>query len=81
MNTKTVNISFQSGLLKEIDRIARQESRSRSELLREASRMYIQRRERWARIFDAGQRLASSRGLKPADIEQEISAHRQIRRP
>ncbi len=79
MSTKTVNISFQDGLLREIDRVAKQESRSRSELLREASRMYIERRERWARIFDAGERVARHRGLKPSDIEQEIKAHRQAR--
>lgn len=80
MSTKTVNISFQDELLRDIDRVARQESRSRSELLREASRMYIERRKRWSRLFDAGQRAARRRGLKPSDIEQEIKAHRQARK-
>ena len=42
----TVNLSFQDTLLKEIDAEAKRESRSRSELLREASRLYIQRQMR-----------------------------------
>ena len=41
MSTITVNISFQDRLLADIDRIAHRESRSRSELLREAARLYI----------------------------------------
>ena len=34
MKTGTVNISFQEGLLRQIDQTAREESRSRSELIR-----------------------------------------------
>jgi hypothetical protein len=37
--TSTVNISFREDLLNEIDEVARAESRSRSELLREAARL------------------------------------------
>jgi len=48
MGTVTVNISFQDALLNDIDRVAQEESRSRSEFLREAARAYIQRKERWA---------------------------------
>ena len=51
MSTVTVNISFQDRLLANIDRIAQRESRSRSELLREAARIYIERKERWNNIF------------------------------
>ena len=50
----TVNLSFQDTLLKEIDAEAKRESRSRSELLREASRLYIQRQMRWKNVFAIG---------------------------
>ena len=81
MNTVTVNISFQDTLLKDIDRVARDEARSRSELLREAAREYIRRRERWSGIFAMGQALALEKGLQPADVDAEIAAHRStIRR-
>lgn len=41
METVTVNISFRKDLLESIDNAAKHESRSRSELIREAARLYI----------------------------------------
>ena len=41
MKTDTVNISFQKSLRKQIDDVATQESCTRSELVREAARMYV----------------------------------------
>lgn len=73
----TVNISFQDQLLREIDRAAQGESRSRSELLREAARAYIQRKQRWAGMFRVGQTVARQRGLSPSDVGREISAYRK----
>jgi metal-responsive CopG/Arc/MetJ family transcriptional regulator len=74
-----VNISFNSDLLKEIDAIALEESRSRSELLREAARSYIERKRRWAQIFRVGAQMAKSKGLTPADLEEEIRQSRGAR--
>jgi metal-responsive CopG/Arc/MetJ family transcriptional regulator len=76
MSTVTVNISFQDSLLRDIDRVARGEARTRSELLREAAREYIRRRNRWRDIFAAGQRIARQKGLKPDDVAAEIAAFR-----
>ena len=76
MATVTVNISFKNSFLAEIDQTARQESRSRSELLREAARIYIRRNKRWSQLF----RLTESRGesapISEADILDEIQAYR-----
>ena len=80
MGTVTVNISFQDALLRDIDRVARGEARSRSELLREAARDYISRRERWKGIFAVGQRVARQRGLKADDVAGEIRAFRRRKR-
>lgn len=41
MKTVTVNISFRKDLLESIDAVAKRESRTRSELIREAARRYI----------------------------------------
>ncbi len=73
----TVNISFQSRLLADIDKLAKKERRSRSELLREAARMYIKRKNRWHKIFALGQAVAKQRGLTEKDIASEIQAYRQ----
>ena len=80
MSTVTVNISFQDALLRDIDRVARGEARSRSELVREAAREYISRRDRWNGIFAAGQRVARQQGLKPDDVGAEIQAFRRSKR-
>ncbi|MGA2959488.1 MAG: ribbon-helix-helix protein, CopG family [Thermodesulfobacteriota bacterium] len=44
MRNLTVNISFQDRLLEEIDAEAKRESRTRSELLREAAPLYVRSR-------------------------------------
>ncbi|EFK09486.1 toxin-antitoxin system, antitoxin component, ribbon-helix-helix domain protein [delta proteobacterium NaphS2] len=77
MNTCTVNIAFQKDLLREIDEVAKEESRSRSEFLREAARAYIQRKRRWANIFSMGQMIAEDRGLLPEDVSKEIEMYRK----
>jgi len=77
MGTSTVNISFREDLLAQIDRIANEESRTRSELIREASRMYIERKERWKDIFDFGNQQVIKLGLSEKDIEREIKKIRK----
>jgi len=80
MKTGTVNISFQEGLLQQIDETAREESRSRSELIREAARMYIERKKRWKDIFAFGEKQARRLRLSERDVESEIGAYRRSKR-
>jgi CopG family transcriptional regulator/antitoxin EndoAI len=75
----TVNISFNSDLLQQIDQVAQEESRSRSELIREAARTYIERKRRWTQIFKIGAQTAKSRALTPEDLTDEIRSYRAKR--
>ncbi|MEI6634680.1 MAG: ribbon-helix-helix domain-containing protein [Chlamydiota bacterium] len=77
MGNVTVNISFQDSLLNQIDAEARRESRSRSELLREAARLYVRRQKQWNDVFALGDRQADRRGLAETDVAREI---RTVRR-
>ena len=77
MNTSTVNIAFRKDLLKMIDQIAKSESRSRSELIREAARMYIERKNRWKMIYDFGEKTAKAKGITEDDILKEIKEYRK----
>ncbi len=77
MSIVTVNISFQDTLLAEIDSEAKRESRSRSELLREAVRLYIRRQKQWEDVFAWGDRKTQRLGLKESDINKEIRAVRK----
>ena len=80
MRTSTVNISFKEDLLNEIDTIAREESRSRSELIREAARMYIERKSKWKSIFAFGKQQTAKLGLSEEDVAKEIRSLRQHKR-
>ncbi len=76
MNSSTVNIAFKKDILKAIDELAKSESRSRSELIREAARMYIERKKRWQMIYDFGEKTAQKNDLSEADVLQEIKEYR-----
>ncbi len=51
MKGSTVNISCNKDFLELIDQVAEAESGSRSELIREAARIYIERKHRWDKFF------------------------------
>lgn len=80
MASATVNVSFPSALLKMMDRVAREESRSRSELLREAARAYVEQKRRWKRLFAYWQEAARRARVTPAEIEAAIAQVRAERR-
>ncbi len=80
MSAVTVNISFQDRLLANIDRIAQRESRSRSELLREAARIYIERKERWNNIFAKTSIQSGEQALTEKDVLEEITRYRSEKR-
>jgi len=77
MKTSTVNIAFKDQLLKDIDEVAKKESRSRSELIREAARMYIDKKNKWDSIFKFASQHAKNIDLTEKDIENEIKAYRR----
>jgi predicted transcriptional regulator len=84
MKTGTVNISFQKVLLRQIDDVAKEEARSRSELVREAARMYIERKKRWKEVFAYGKLQAKRLGLQEKDVAGEIRFYRKrqgLRKP
>ncbi len=78
----TFTISLPPDLADEVDRLAAEEHRSRSELFREAFRRYVNSQRRWERILDLGPQVTVVNGL---DSEESIDvavdeAVRDIRR-
>ena len=80
MASTTVNVSFPASLLQAMDRLARREARSRSELLREAARGYLERKRRWARLFAGWRGVARRAGVTPQAMEQTMVEVRTARR-
>jgi len=79
MAINTVNISFEKNLLKEIDKVAKSEYRSRSELIREAARIYIERKDKWKKIFDSFDKINENQNLTEADVLNEIKQYRKTK--
>jgi metal-responsive CopG/Arc/MetJ family transcriptional regulator len=77
MAVATVNISFQDDLLKQIDRIAQNEARTRSELIREAARIYIEKKKKWESIFAYGESISSKYKITEKDVNEEIQKYRE----
>jgi metal-responsive CopG/Arc/MetJ family transcriptional regulator len=77
MAVSTVNISFQEDLLQQIDKIAQNEARTRSELIREAARMYIERKKKWESIFTYGESISSKYKFTEKDVNDEIQKYRK----
>lgn len=69
--TKLVTISLSPNLLKKAEKAAREENQTRSELLREALRRYLEDRE-WRKTYRYGERRARSLGLEEDDVERLV---------
>ena len=78
--TKLITISLPEELLDDTQRVARQENRSRSDLIREALRQYLASR-RWHRLRRWGAETADRIGLKTeADLQRLLDKVRAGRR-
>ena len=77
--SRTVTVSLPPELAQEVDRAARQEGRSRSEMFREALRQYLGRRERWDRIFKLGEAAAQNLNVTEQDVTAAVKARRRSR--
>jgi CopG family transcriptional regulator / antitoxin EndoAI len=75
---KQTALSLPPSLLREADRVAQREGRTRNELLREAVRRYIAD-SKWRDLQDYGQAQARKLGLKENDVERLIHEYRSGR--
>jgi metal-responsive CopG/Arc/MetJ family transcriptional regulator len=73
--SKLVTISLLPELLKEAERLAKEEKRTRSEFFREAIRKYIEDKK-WERLYRYGRLRAQEQGLAEADVERLVDEYR-----
>ena len=67
-----INISVPPALAKQINKVAKEENRTKSELLREAFRVYEFNRD-WAKIRAVGEATARRMGIKTYDDIERIA--------
>ena len=77
MTFSTVDISFPQDLLVQIDQIADIESRTRDVLVRDAVKMYIEKKNEWQGYFNIGQKIGSNLDISENDIMNEIKSYRK----
>ena len=78
--TKPITISLPADLVRETQRVAKEESRTRSDLIRDALQQYLTSR-RWRRLRQWGAETADRLGLKTeADLQRLLDQVRAERR-
>ena len=77
MNTKTLNISLPPALIAQLDRVAKERSANRSELIREAVRRYVEDKNEWDAIFAYGRRKARELKLTEDDVVRIVREFRE----
>ena len=78
-NTKTLSVTLPSDMLKRAQSIAKKESRTMSELIREALR-YYERRSWWDEVNAYGRARAQRQGIGEKDVERLVHETRVRRR-
>lgn len=77
MSTQTFNIALPEELVEKVDEAAKREYRNRSELIREALRVYLKDMEEWEDLFKYGRRIARKMGIKSEeDVNKIVSEYR-----
>lgn len=77
MNTQTLNIALPKDLVKSVDELAKKEYRNRSELIREALRVYISDKEDWNDLLDYGKKVGKRMGIKSEeDVYRVVDEYR-----
>ena len=74
--TKTVTLSLSPEMAEKIEEVTKEEKRTRSELFRQALRMYIEDWE-WRRIYRYGETKAKQKGITEHQVEDIIDARRR----
>jgi CopG family transcriptional regulator/antitoxin EndoAI len=74
--TKTVTLSLPPEMDKKISALMKKEGRTRSELLREALRRYMEERE-WKEILRYGRMKAKEKGITEDQVEDIVDAYRK----
>ena len=77
-STRVRSLSLPSDLVRQAERLAKQEGRSKTEVLREALRRYSEEK-RWRRLKRYGAGRARKTGMTAADVARAVREYRRGR--
>lgn len=82
MQTQTLNIALPKDLVQRVDAVAKKEYRNRSELIREALRVYLADKQTWQEIFTAGEEAMKKMRIKSEEeVNRIVYEYRHGRKP
>jgi predicted transcriptional regulator len=76
MAIATINLSFDDDLVKQMDIIASNESLTRSDLIYNSVKMYINRKQKLKDLFAYGEQVAAKNNFTEEDVMDEIKQYR-----
>ena len=74
--TKVISLSLPPEMAEKIKELMKKEGRTRSELIREALRRYVEEQE-WKEIYRYGEMKAKEKGITEDQVEDIIDARRK----
>jgi predicted transcriptional regulator len=77
MAVATINLTFDDDFVKQIDRIADNESLTRTDLIYNSIKMFINRKQRLRELYKYGESIASEHNFTEEDITEEIRNYRR----
>ena len=75
-NSRILSLSIPPGLLRQAERIAKEEGRTKSELFREALRRYVEER-RWGALQRYGAEQLRRLGLTEVNLDRAVEESRR----
>ncbi len=81
MQTQTLNIALPKELVKRVDQRAKKDYKNRSELIREALRVYLTEEAEWDDLLAYGKRVGKKMGIKSEeDVNKIVKEYRHERK-
>jgi len=77
MAVATINLSFDDDLVKQMDLIANNASITRTQLIYNSVKMYINDRQRLQELYAYGESAAKKNNLTEEDVFEEIKEYRK----
>jgi predicted transcriptional regulator len=79
MAVATINLSFDDDFVRQIDRIADNESLTRTDLIYNSIKMFINRKQKLQELYKYGESIVSKNNFTEEDVMEEIKNYRKNR--
>jgi predicted transcriptional regulator len=77
MAVATINLTFDDDFVKQIDQMADNESLTRTDLIYNSIKMFINRKQRLQELYKYGESIASKNNFTEEDVMEEIKNYRK----